>query len=200
MIPASAPFLLGECPQLQSLNRPEDFQRAMSGPWLSKTPHFALHHLLEPTSRPSRSARAPGLSSAGDPKAHHPVDKSLENPVDKCLDKATQAPTAGAWDTTEPPRAPVLGVWAGYVVPKRHARRAVTRNLIRRQMRQVLADQHGTAPGLPAGIWVVRLRQGFDRVQFPSAASGPLKQAVRDELQRLVGHALARHGQRAVRA
>ena len=199
MNPASAPFLLGERPQLQGLNRPEDFQRAMAGPWLSKTPHFALHHLLEPASTPGRHLRAPGLSSAGGPKAQGSVDKSLENPVDKCLDNTAQAPTAEAWDTTEPPRAPVLGVWAGYVVPKRHARRAVTRNLIRRQMRQVLADQHGSALGLPAGIWVVRLRHGFDRAQFPSAASEPLKQAVRDELQRLVGHAITRHGQRGTR-
>lgn len=199
MIPASAPLPPGERPKLQCLNRPEDFQRAMAGPWLAKTPHFALHHLFEPASRPNRHIRAPGLSSAAEPEPYGPVDKSFENPVDKPVDNATQAPTAAAWDATEPQGAPTQGVWAGYVVPKRHARRAVTRNLIRRQMRQVLADQHGSVLGLPGGIWVVRLRHGFDRTQFPSAASESLKQAVRDELQQLMGHAIVRHGQRGAR-
>jgi ribonuclease P protein component len=197
--PASAPFLLGERPKIQGLNRPEDFQRAMAGPWLSKTPHFALHHLREPASRLSRGAPGTGLSSGAAADSHGPVDNSLENPVDKSLEKAVQAPSAAACGATEPQQTPRMAVWAGYVVPKRHARRAVTRNLIRRQMRQVLADQHSTAHGLPAGIWVLRLRQGFDRAQFPSAASAPLKQAVRDELQRLVGHAMARHTERGAR-
>jgi len=109
------------------------------------------------------------------------VDNSFENPVDKCLDKLA------------------LAAWAGYVVPKRHARRAVTRNLIRRQMRQALIEQQGGDAGLPPGIWVLRLRQGFDRAQYPSAASAPLKAAVRDELARLLDHALRRHTQAGVR-
>ena len=38
---------------------------------------------------------------------------------------------------------------------------------------------------LPAAVHVVRLRAGFDKAQFPSATSVPLKRAVRAELQQL---------------
>lgn len=71
----------------------------------------------------------------------------------------------------------------GVLVPKRWARRAVTRNLIKRQMRAITAE---LAPGLPLHTAIVlRLRAGFDRRQFISASSDALKQAVRAELQQL---------------
>ena len=75
------------------------------------------------------------------------------------------------------------GVWLGAMVPKRWARRAVTRNAIKRQVYAL-----GTAlePRLPPAAFVVRLRAGFDRRQFPSAWSEPLRQAVRAELQQLL--------------
>jgi ribonuclease P protein component len=72
--------------------------------------------------------------------------------------------------------------WLGLVVPKRHAKRAVTRNLMRRQMRACM-DQYGA--GLPAGDWVLRLRKPHDRKQFPSARSEVLAACVRQELQLL---------------
>ena len=67
-------------------------------------------------------------------------------------------------------------------MPKRHARRAVTRTLLKRQIRQVF----GTLPTLPPGLWVVRLRLPFDRKQFPSASSDALRSAAREELQSLI--------------
>ena len=70
----------------------------------------------------------------------------------------------------------------GQVVPKRHARRAVTRNLIRRQARAAF-EQHGRS--LAAGDWFLRLKAPFSIAQFPSAASAALKTAVRAELERL---------------
>jgi ribonuclease P protein component len=70
----------------------------------------------------------------------------------------------------------------GQVVPKRHARRAVTRNLIRRQARAAF-EQHGRS--LDAGDWFLRLKAPFSIAQFPSAASAALKTAVRAELERL---------------
>jgi ribonuclease P protein component len=70
----------------------------------------------------------------------------------------------------------------GQIVPKRHARRAVTRNLIRRQARAAFG-QHGAA--LSAGDWFLRMKAPFPVAQFPSAASAALKQAVRAELDRL---------------
>jgi ribonuclease P protein component len=71
----------------------------------------------------------------------------------------------------------------GAMAPKRWARRAVTRNAIKRQVYAL-----GTAlePRLPPAAFVVRLRAGFDRRQFPSAWSEPLRQAVRAELQQLL--------------
>ena len=68
----------------------------------------------------------------------------------------------------------------GFVIPKRNARRAVTRNLIRRLMRAALQAQ-----ALPPGVWVVRLRAPFDPRQFPSAASDALREAVCSELRQL---------------
>ena len=82
------------------------------------------------------------------------------------------------------PLFPVADAWLGVVLPKRWARRAVTRNAIRRQI-------YETARLLPAGLpqaaWVVRLRSEFSRKTFVSASSEPLKQAVRAELRELLG-------------
>jgi len=80
-----------------------------------------------------------------------------------------------------------LGTWLGCVVPKRHARRAVTRTLLKRQIRSAAADT-----ALPPGLWVIRLRAGFDRVAFPSAASETLRRAARGELDALLAKASKR--------
>ena len=70
----------------------------------------------------------------------------------------------------------------GAVVPKRWAKRAVTRNGIKRQIYNVSA---AFEPRLPAAAHVVRLRTDFARAQFPSAWSDALKAAVRGELLQL---------------
>ncbi len=72
--------------------------------------------------------------------------------------------------------------WIGAIVPKRWARRAVTRNTIKRQIYAVVQE---FVLQLPRSAHVVRLRHGFDRQQFHSATSEPLKRAVRAELQQL---------------
>ncbi len=76
--------------------------------------------------------------------------------------------------------------WIGCVVPKRHARRAVTRSLLKRQIRLAL-QRH--APALPEGLWLVRLRGPFAPKLFPSAASDALRCAARDELEQLLARA-----------
>lgn len=73
--------------------------------------------------------------------------------------------------------------WAGCVVPKRHAKRAVTRTLVKRQMRAALARH---AERLAPGLWLVRLRSPFGSAQFPSAASDALRQTLRAELDTLI--------------
>lgn len=74
----------------------------------------------------------------------------------------------------------------GLVVPKRLARRAVTRNLVKRQARALFdACSSASAPWAP-GDWVVRQSRTFDRQHFPSPASPALNAAVRDELRQLL--------------
>lgn len=73
--------------------------------------------------------------------------------------------------------------WLGVMVPKRWAKRAVTRNLIRRQIYEA---GRAMAERLPTGAMVVRLRSGFSRDQFPSAHSLALKRQVRQELDQLL--------------
>ena len=77
-------------------------------------------------------------------------------------------------------------VWLGAMVPKRWARRAVTRNAIKRQIYTVSA---ASEVSLPQAAHVVRLRSGFDRKEFVSATSDKLKASVRDELQQLLARA-----------
>lgn len=87
------------------------------------------------------------------------------------------------------PLFPTSGIWLGAMVPKRWARRAVTRNTIKRQI-YALAPHYEAR--LPCAAYVVRLRSTFDRKQFVSATSEPLRQAVRAELELLLRQAARR--------
>jgi ribonuclease P protein component len=73
------------------------------------------------------------------------------------------------------------------MVPKRWAKRAVTRNLIKRQIYSV-ANRYESR--LPKVAHVVRLRAGFERTQFTSASSDELKTAVRSEIELLFSKVL----------
>jgi ribonuclease P protein component len=77
---------------------------------------------------------------------------------------------------------PGEGVWIGAMVPKRWAKRAVTRNTIKRQIYSVSAEFESS---LQPFAHLVRLRSTFDRAQFVSATSDALKAAVRTELVQL---------------
>ena len=103
-----------------------------------------------------------------------------------------------SFDAAQPTQAPVprstvfdKGVAlnrpaVGALVPKRWAKRAVTRNTIKRQIYHV-SQLFETQ--LAPGAHVVRLRSAFDPRLFPSATSAPLRAAVRQELLALFGHA-----------
>jgi ribonuclease P protein component len=84
---------------------------------------------------------------------------------------------------------PSVGIWLGAMVPKRWAKRAVTRNAIKRQIYNVSAEFESS---LQPTAHLVRLRSGFDRKQFVSASSEALKVAVRAELLQLFSSAIAR--------
>ena len=76
----------------------------------------------------------------------------------------------------------VQGAWIGALVPKRWAKRASTRNAIRRQVYRIGADAE---PLLAARACVVRLRAAFDRAYFHSPSSNMLKKTVYSELEQL---------------
>ena len=137
----------------------------MAGETVSRTAHFALHRLV---------LRVDAADPAG-PGA----PRSSES-------QAPQAPQA---------LFGVADVWLGALVPKRWARRAVTRNTIKRQVYAVAADFESR---LPVAAHVVRLRSEFSRKQFVSATSDPLKQAVRDELHQLFSRAVVAPAPRRV--
>ncbi|TXC67580.1 ribonuclease P protein component [Piscinibacter aquaticus] len=139
--------------------RSVDFERVLRCPPRARTAHFALHHLQgrpTPAAKPAPRSGSGELSTGEVPVAVVPVDDSLAKGSD---DGSAH--------------------WLGLVIPKRHARRSVTRSLLKRQIR-VAASSH--EPSLPGGLWVVRLRAGFDRQAFPSAASTALSAAARAEL------------------
>ena len=137
---------------MQRLKTRPQFQAALSGSTVSRTPHFALHRLSLPESLLTGDTSAPQVAPSG---------------------SNTDTP-APLFKTQE--------VWLGAMVPKRWARRAVTRNTIKRQIYAISAQFEVR---LPCAAQVVRLRSEFDRRQFISATSSLLKNAVRLELEQL---------------
>jgi ribonuclease P protein component len=134
---------------VQRLKTRAQYEAAMAGGTISRTPHFVLH----------RAA----------------------------LDAKVSPPTG-----PEPQRSQALFAvqdepWMGAVVPKRWARRAVTRNGIKRQIYS-LSEQF--EPRLAVAAHVVRLRMDFARKEFPSAWSEALKKAVREELLKLFSNVI----------
>jgi ribonuclease P protein component len=77
------------------------------------------------------------------------------------------------------PAPPLTQAVIGVICPKRWAKRAVTRNTIKRQVYAVSSELRDQ---LPAGYVVVRLATTWSREQFKSATSPALKLAVRQEL------------------
>ena len=90
-------------------------------------------------------------------------------------------------DAASPTMKPVKSVslfprkatWLGAMAPKRWAKRAVTRNAIKRQIYTVSASLQ---PPFPQAAFLVRLRREFSRDVYTSASSSALKEAVRSEL------------------
>jgi ribonuclease P protein component len=134
-----------------------DFAVALATPALAKSPHFVLHHVA-----------ASAAASRGPASKPPNAELSTDHAPNKALDvDNTRLP--GRW-------------WLGLVVPKRHARRSVTRSLVKRQMR---VHANGNRHRLPPGQWVIRLRAAFDTGRYSSAASPQLRDAVRLELEQV---------------
>ncbi len=138
-----------------------DFERLLATRSRWRSAHFALHHVSSGVLAGLQALRGVAdeeLSTTPAPIRPQPVDDSQ---ADVCF---------------------------GCVVPKRHARRAVTRNLLKRQIRCAM-DRN--AARLDRGHWLVRLHAGFPVTQFVSARSLALAQAARVELDGLLARAAA---------
>lgn len=183
-----------------------DFQRVLAMRPLSRSPHFTLHHAaaaLSPgAARPlaanlgadfgSLRTKPSDLSTGLRSQGQTLVDESEIQPVvagsDPGLGSVINADLNGRLSEQILQQAQRLGL----VLPKRWARRSVTRNLIRRLARVSFAHH---AKHLPAGDWVLRLRETIDPRQFSSASSLPLKRAMSQELQQLFSNATRKHSQ-----
>ena len=158
--------------QIGRLVQAVDFERVLRIRSRVQSVHFALHHSAgEPSARkvPHAQAYSTELSTGNEPYEGDSVDDLPVSSRRTVLEGAS--------------RQPVPRLWLGAVVPKRHARRAVTRSLLKRQIHAAVSAHAGA---MADGLWVVRLRAGFDRAAFPSAASAALQRAARDELDRLL--------------
>lgn len=136
-----------------------DFERLLGTRLWARSAHFAVHHVPaspQPPTKPVRFMVSAELSTTPAPACPQPVDDLPAK------------------------------LWLGCVVPKRHARRAVTRNLLKRQVRGAF-QRHGDL--LPRGLWLVRLRQPFPVAEFVSAHSEALQRAARLELDTLLTQA-----------
>ena len=141
------------------LVRSADFERVLRTRTRANSVHFAVHHVPDRPNQATKASKAPTGELSTDTRAAQPL------PVD---DSGVDALVHGSG-----------ALWLGAVVPKRHARRSVTRTLLKRQIRAVVA---GHAASLAGGLWVVRLRAPFDRALFVSAASSALRCLARTEL------------------
>ncbi|MBF6631592.1 MAG: ribonuclease P protein component [Comamonas sp.] len=151
---------------MQRLQTRPQFQATMSGGTISRTPHFALHRLVLSETDVAKDAEPTGPGA------------KLSEPAPQALFVV--------------PGCQVPQVWLGPLVPKRWAKRSVTRHAIKRQIYAVASEFDAQLRALPPAAYVVRLRAGFDRKQFISATSDVLKQAVRAELLQLLTHATRR--------
>ena len=144
----------------------------MAGNSIARTTHFALHSVMLnlPDAPPS------GVPAGGDPVA------------------GTVAQKLPTGMSSSRPLFGVCDVWMGAMVPKRWAKRAVTRNAIKRQIYNAGALAE---PLLQPAAHVVRMRAGFDKAAYPSATSDALKAAVCQELALLFSKATAETQQSA---
>ncbi|MEI7463736.1 MAG: ribonuclease P protein component [Burkholderiales bacterium] len=147
----------------RALTQASDFTAVLSAPPRARSVHFAVHHLPR---RPL--ARGKAVQTLGSADLSTTLTPEFSRAVDG---------------------SPLTGLWLGLVVPKRYAKRAVTRTLLKRRIRAAVAASSAT---LASGLWVVRLRAPFARSEFISAASDRLDGAANSELAMLMAAAVAR--------
>jgi ribonuclease P protein component len=142
--------------RVERLKQSADFQRLLNTPIKQRSAHFAIHHVM---AVPSHAAKLENERE----KSNLSTDRA-----ETCSELVDDLPTV---------------LWLGCLVPKRHARRSVTRSLLKRQMR---GAAERAAVQLPGGLALLRMRQPFPSDQYPSASSQALRLAARQELEQLV--------------
>jgi ribonuclease P protein component len=160
-----------------SIQSSELFQRVLALRPCAGTRYFAIHFLPDPILRSKNEWQNAPEAELFTFDLNHQA-----NSVDNIVDGAEYKFRVGL-------QLQVCPLFLGLVVPKRFARRAVTRSLIKRQIRAAFQAYiqssalnrwvHGS------GAWVVRMRAGFDLQQYPSAASLALRARLRAELHNL---------------
>lgn len=133
-----------------------DFERLLSTRAKCSSAHFALHHA---------STVAAERSEDAEPTVGDDISTASGGHSTQTVDKVREVTRVAA------------------MIPKRHAKRAVTRNLLKRQIRQAFGRHRSS---LVRGLWLVRLRRPFGALDFPSARSVALATAVRAELDDLL--------------
>lgn len=156
--------------------RSADFERVLRATAKARSEHFAVHHVSGRPSQPTKPAKHRSKMELS--TGHAPATVMA-------VDDMGAAPAESSSNGEH--------LWFGLVVPKRHAKRAVTRNLFKRQIRAAVGRH---ASSLQDGLWVVRLRAPFEKAKFPSAASSALQRAARSELDGLLAGAVQRLGTR----
>ncbi|MEO7852214.1 MAG: ribonuclease P protein component [Rubrivivax sp.] len=146
------------------LLRKSDFERLLAVPACCRSAHFAAHHVRGGPSAPLPGPRKQDVNE---------LSTALSTDERAAVDDLPDLPSA---------------LWLGCVIPKRHAVRSVTRNMLRRQIRAAVQRHQ---PRLQSGLWLVRLRRPFARSDFRSAASTALSACAAGELDRLFGQAAA---------
>jgi ribonuclease P protein component len=146
----------------------QGFQALLATPPKWRSTHFAIHHVPWPVAGADAASE---IVASTDLSTSHDQNGSL--PVDNIVHR---------WQ---------LGV----VVPKRHARRAVTRSMLKRLLRAGFERRRvacGRPQDLPSGLWLVRLRAPFAVTTFVSADSPALRLAAATEFDALLHRVPAR--------
>jgi ribonuclease P protein component len=128
----------------------------LSAPTVARTAHFVL-------------------------QAHPDRPPAQELPTGAAPDRTVSVDNSSSAASSSPAS---LGL--ALVVPKRHAKRAATRNLVKRQMREVMRQRVLEWSGRQV---LIRQRSAFALQQYRSASSAALRHAVRGELDLLFAQA-----------
>ncbi len=143
---------------MQRLKTRAQFQAVLAGATVARSEHFALHRKL-------LTVRPPTQITQADPSS-----------------EAVGFVTSVSY-SEDPVMFRGADLWLGAMVPKRWAKRAATRNAIKRQIYTLSAD---FSPVRQPAAFVVRLRRDFSRKEYISASSDQLKHDVRTELVALM--------------